>query len=97
MELVTADWTFAAEVKALIEQGQRLAFRPLVGFIVADETLDLRSEQSAERSAAARGENLGALNCFSVETNRNALLSVTFGGCHNRPRIDLLYARQRES
>jgi hypothetical protein len=48
VELVAADWSFATEVKALIERAQRLTSRALVGFFVADEELDLVREQCAE-------------------------------------------------
>ncbi len=41
MKLIAADANFAAELKTFFEQGQRLAFRTLVDFFVADEELNL--------------------------------------------------------
>jgi hypothetical protein len=97
VELVAAGANLVAEVNAFVEQADSLAFRALVSFFVAYKKFDLTSQQSAERSGAARREELGALNGFSVETDRNFLRSVTFSGYHDLPRIGLLYARQRES
>jgi hypothetical protein len=43
MEFVAAHWTFSAEVKALVEQCQRLPFGALVRLFLTDEDLDLTS------------------------------------------------------
>jgi len=74
MELVTADWTFAAEVEALVEQGQRLPFRALVRVFLADEDLDLTSQQTTDRGGAPSRDDLGLLNGFAVEADGYVLL-----------------------
>src|SRR3984885_11450820 len=80
---------FAAQAKAVVAQGHRPALGVLVGFFFAREALDLTSEPSARRRGAARGDPLGALNGFSVETDRNVLLRLAFCACHVLPRIGL--------
>ncbi len=74
MELVAADWTFAAKVKALVEQGQCLTLRALVCLFLAHEDLDLTGDKTADRSGAARRDDLGLLNDLAVEAYGYVLL-----------------------
>jgi hypothetical protein len=78
VKLVAAGWIFAAEVKTLVEPGQSppLCAPPSVFF--AKENLDLTGQQGADRSGAACGEDLGLLQVFSVEADRDGLLGLSF-------------------
>jgi hypothetical protein len=47
MEFISADSDYAAQVKALIEQRHCLPLGPFVGFFLANEYLNLMSQEAA--------------------------------------------------
>jgi hypothetical protein len=74
MEVVAADWSGAAKMETLFEEGDGLAFGALVCFFLADEDLHLMSQQPANRHGAAGGQDLGFHDDLAVEANRYILL-----------------------
>jgi hypothetical protein len=50
MEFISSHANYAAQVKALIEQGHCLSFGPFVGFFLAYEYLNLMSQETADGS-----------------------------------------------
>jgi hypothetical protein len=47
MEFISADSDYATQVKALVEQGHCLPLGPFVGFFLANEYLNLMSQEAA--------------------------------------------------
>jgi hypothetical protein len=54
MEFISSHSNYAAQVKALIEQGHCLALGAFVGFFIADETFELTGKEAADRSVTPR-------------------------------------------
>jgi hypothetical protein len=76
MEFIPTGSNYAAQVKTLIQQRQGLPFSALVGFFLADEDLNLASQQSADGGRAPGSEDLGHSNRLPVETDGQILLSI---------------------
>src|SRR6266704_38900 len=83
MEFISSHPNYAAQVKALIEQGHCLALGAFVCFFLSYEYLNLMSHEAADGSGTSSGADLGLLNCFSVKADRYILLPVSFGTDHN--------------
>src|SRR6266699_77471 len=83
MEFISSHSNYAAQVKALIEQGHCLALGAFVCFFLSYEYLNLMSQEAADGSGTPSGADLGLLNCFSVKTDRYILLPVSLGTGHN--------------
>jgi hypothetical protein len=50
MEFISGDSDYAPQVKAPVEQGHCLPLGPFVGFFLANEYLNLMSQEAANRS-----------------------------------------------
>src|SRR6266581_9147400 len=83
MEFISSHSNYAAQVKALIEQGHCLALGAFVCFFLSYEYLNLMSQEAADGSGTPSGADLGLLNCFSVKADRYILLPVSFATDHN--------------
>jgi len=83
MEFISSHSNYAAQVKALIEQGHCLALGAFVCFFLSYEYLNLMSQEAADGSGTPSSADLGLLNCFSVKADRYILLPVSFGTDHN--------------
>jgi hypothetical protein len=83
MEFISTGSDYAAQVKALFEQGHCLPLGPFVSFFLADEYLNLTSQEAADGSRTPNGKQLGLLNCFSVKTDCHILLSVSLATRHD--------------
>jgi hypothetical protein len=57
-------------MKSLIEQGHSLRFCAFVCLFVADEALDLASEQSIERNRTGRGNHLCFFDGSPIQSDR---------------------------
>ena len=74
MPLFPAEADRAAQVKALIEQGQGLTSGVFVGFLFADEKLNLTSQEAADRRTSAGGEDFSLAQGLAIQTDRYILL-----------------------
>jgi hypothetical protein len=74
MQFVPRSSNHSPEVKALVEQSQRLPFSPFVCLFLADQGLDFLGKESADRGLPARSENLGLLEYLSAKTYGDVLL-----------------------
>jgi len=67
---------YAAHMKALLEQRQRLAFRMLIRFRLANEDFNLFGKEPANGCALFSGDDFGLSKRLPVEAYRYVLLHI---------------------
>jgi hypothetical protein len=80
MEFISAQANGTTQTKTSLEQSDCLALGAFVGFLTADERLNLLSEKAADRSKTPSSNNLSFLNGLPVEADRHILFPALIFG-----------------
>src|SRR5271165_3443597 len=86
MPLVPRRLDHAAEVKALIEQLCGLSLSALIGFLLANQNLDLLGQQTTDRRAPTGGQDFRLPKRLARQANGKILL-----GHVSRPHVLYVY------